>query len=153
MLSPRVDRRSLRRLMSSADDLILKMQHLEAQARATLEAKASRDGLDRLKSQAQKLAWKTHAEVAALEKARDDGEARLDEIKKDGVTPQEAQEYVKVKAAIDDAGKRLIRARAQLNFALDRMSEVERREYEAFHAEVRAETHGALAEDPTFTKT
>ena len=139
--------------MSSADELILKMQHLEAQAKATLEAKASRDGLDRLKSQAQKLAWKTQAEVAALEKARDDGEARLEEIKKDGVTPQEATEFVKVKAAIDDAGKRLIRARAQLNFALDRMGEVERREYEAFHAEVRAETHGALADDPTFTKT
>ena len=133
--------------MSSADELILQMQHLEAQARATLDAKASRQGLDRLKSQAQKLAWKTQAEVAALEKVRDEGDARLDELRKDGVQSHEAQEFVKVKAAIDDAGKRLIKARAQLNFALDRMSEVERREYEAFHAEVRAETHGALAED------
>ena len=48
-----------------------------------------------------------------------------------------------------DAKKRLIRARAQLNFALDKMNDVERKEYEAFHAEVRAETHGALAEDLT----
>ena len=138
--------------MSSADELILQMQHLEAQAKATLEAKASRDGLDRLKGQAQKLAWKTQAEVLALEKVEVDGEARLDELRKDGVQSHEAQEFVKVKASIDDAKKRLVRARAQLNFALDRMSDVERREYEAFHAEVRAETHGQLAEDPTFTK-
>lgn len=139
--------------MSSADELILQMQHLEAQARATLDAKAASKGLERLKSQAQKLAWKTQAEVTALEKVRDEGEARLDELRKDGVQSHEAQEFVKVKAAIDDAGKRLVKARAQLNFALDRMSEVERREYEAFHAEVRAETHGALAEDPTFKGT
>ena len=137
-------------MSDSADELILKMRHLEAQARATLESKAATDGLARLKSQAQKLAWKTQAEVTALEKVQDDGEARLVELRKDGVTREEAPEYVKVKAAIDDAGKRLIRARAQLNFALDRMSEVERREYEAFHAEVRAETHGQLAGDPTF---
>jgi hypothetical protein len=140
-------------MADSADELILKMQHLEAQARATQEAKAARGGLDRLKSQAQKLAWKTQAEVTALEKVRDDGEARLEELKKDGVQSNEAQEYVKVKAAIDDAGKRLIRARAQLNFALDRLSEAERKDYEAFHAEVRAETHGQLAEDPTFKGT
>ena len=140
-------------MADSADELILKMQHLEAQARATLDAKASRSGLERLKSQAQKLAWKTQAEVTALEKVRDESEARLDEIRKDGVTREEAPEFVKVKAAIDDAAKRLVKARAQLNFALDRMSEVERREYEAFHAEVRAETHGQLAEDPTFKGT
>jgi hypothetical protein len=137
-------------MADSADELILKMQHLEAQARATQEAKAARGGLERLKGQAQKLAWKTQAEVTALEKVRDEGEARLEELKKDGVQSHEAQEYVKVKAAIDDAAKRLVRARAQLNFALDRMGDVERREYEAFHAEVRAETHGQLAEDPTF---
>lgn len=140
-------------MADSADELILKMQHLEAQARATLDAKASRGGLELLKSQAQKLAWKTQAEVGALEKVRDEGEARLDELRKDGVSRDEAPEFVKVKAAIDDAAKRLIRARAQLNFALDRMSEVERREYQAFHAEVRAETHGQLAEDPTFKGT
>jgi hypothetical protein len=133
-------------MSSSADELILKMQHLEAQARATLDANASRAGLERLKSAAQKLAWKTQAEVTALEKVEVEGEARLDEIRKDGVTPAEAPEFVKVKASVDDAKKRLVKARAQLNFALDRMSEVERREYEAFHAEVRAETHGHLAD-------
>lgn len=139
--------------MSSADELILQMQHLEAQARATQAAKAASSGLHRLKSQVQKLAWSSQAEVTALEKVRDEGEARLDELRKDGVQSHEAQEYVKVKAAIDDAAKRLVKARAQLNFALDKMNEVERREYEAFHAEVRAETHGQLAEDPTFKGT
>jgi hypothetical protein len=48
---------------------------------------------------------------------------------------------------MDEAKKRLVKARAQLNFALDQMTEVERREFEAFHAEVRAETHGALADE------
>jgi hypothetical protein len=135
--------------MSEADNLILKMQHLEAQARAQVEAQASRLGVDRLKSAAQKLAWKTQAEVTALEKVELESDARLEELKKGGVTPQEATEWVKVKAQMDDAKKRLVRARAQLNFALDRMQEAERREFEAFHAEVRAETHGALAEDLT----
>jgi hypothetical protein len=136
-------------MADDADNLILKMQHLEAQAKATLEANAARKGLDRIKSAAQKLAWKTQAEVDALEKIELEADARLEEIRKDGVTPQEAPEFVKVKASIDDAKKRLVRARAQLNFALDKMSEVERKEYQAFHAEVRAETHAALAEDLT----
>lgn len=136
-------------MADSPDNLILKMQHLEAQAKATLEANAQRAGLDRLKSAAQKLAWKSQAEVAALEKLELESDARLEELKKDGVTPDEAPEWVKVKAQMDDAKKRLIRARAQLNFALDRLTEAERREFEAFHAEVRAETHGALAEDLT----
>jgi hypothetical protein len=136
-------------MADSPDSLILKMQHLEAQARATIDANAQRAGIDRLKSAAQKLAWKSQAEVAALEKLEVDSDARLEELKKDGVSPEEAPEWVKVKAQMDDAKKRLIRARAQLNFALDKMSEVERREYETFHTEVRAETHGHLAEDLT----
>lgn len=136
-------------MASSADDLILKMQHLEAQARATVEANAQRAGLERLKSAAQKQAWKSQAEVAALEKLELESDARLEELRQGGVSPEEAPEWVKVKAQMDDAKKRLVRARAQLNFFLDRMGEVERREYEAFHAEVRAETHGHLAEDLT----
>ena len=134
-------------MAGSADDLILSMQHLEAQARKTLEAKGLRAGLDRLKSQAQKLAWDTEQEIAALEKVEADGERRLDELRVDGVSSQEAPEYVAVKRKIDEAKKQLVKARAQHNFALDRMSEVERREYTAFHTEVHAETHGALAED------
>jgi hypothetical protein len=134
-------------MSDSADDLILKMQHLEAQARTTLESNAMRVGLERLKSAAQKLAWSTAKEVHECETIEAEGEKRLDELRVDGVTSEEAPEFIAVKRKMDDAKKRLVKARAQLNFALDQMTEVERREYEAFHAEVRAETHGALAED------
>lgn len=134
-------------MADSADDLILKMQHLEAQARNSLESKALRVGLDRLKSAAQKLAWSAAKEVHECETIEADAEKRLDEIRVDGVTSEEAPEFIAVKNKMDDAKKRLVKARAQLNFALDQMTEVERREYEAFHAEVRAETHGALAEE------
>ena len=134
-------------MADSADELILKMQHLEAQAKESVEARAQRAGLERLKSSAQKLAWDCQKEIAILEKVEEDGEKRLDEIRVDGVTSAEAPEYVAVKGKIDDAKKRLVKLRAQLNFALDRMEVAERREYEAFHAEVRAETHGQLAED------
>lgn len=68
-------------MASSADDLILKMQHLEAQARATVEANAQRAGLERLKSAAQKQAWKSQAEVAALEKLELESDARLEELR------------------------------------------------------------------------
>jgi hypothetical protein len=131
----------------SADDLILAMQHLQAQAKETLEARAQRAGLDRLQSAAQKLAWKSQKEVAECEGVLEDGDKRLAELKVGGVTSDEAPEFVAVADKMDDAKKRLVKARAQLNFALDRMQEAERREYEAFHAEVRAETHGALASD------
>lgn len=132
----------------SADELILKLQHLEAQAKAAVEARAQRAGLDRLKSSAQRLAWDCQKEIATLEQVEEDGDKRLDELRVDGVTSAEAPEYVAVKGRVDDAKKRLVKLRAQLNFALDRMEVAERREYEAFHAEVRAETHGQLAEDP-----
>ena len=139
-------------MADSADELILQMQHLQAQSRAALDARASRSGLERLKSAAQRLAWDTQKEVAACEALISGGEARLEQLQVGGVTREEAPEYVKVKAEVDGARKRLVKARAQLNFALDRMDQVERREYEAFHAEVRAETHGQLAEDPLFNK-
>ncbi len=139
-------------MSDSADELIQKLQHLEAQAKAGLQARALRAGLERLKSGPQKLAWDCQKEIGSLEKVEEDGEQRLDALRVGGVSADEAPEYVAVKARVDDAKKRLVKLRAQLNFALDRMEAVERREYEAFHAEVRAETHGQLAEDPLFEK-
>jgi hypothetical protein len=56
------------------------------------------------------------------------------------------------RAKADEAKKGLIRARAKLNFALDKLTDVERREFEAFHADVRADFHGQMAEDPLFNK-
>lgn len=139
-------------MSNSADELILQMQHLQAQAKESLEGRALRAGVERLKSAAQRVAWEAQKEVNVLEKVELDGETRLEELRQGGVTREEAPEYVAVKSKVDDAKKGLVRARAQLNFALDRLSEAERREYEAFHAEVRAETHGQLAEDPLFQK-
>lgn len=133
--------------MPSADELILQMQHLTAQAKATLEANAARAGIERLKSAAQRLAWETQKQIAEHEKTVESGEAKLDELKVGGVTPEEAGEFVAVRNAVEAAKKALVKARAQLNFALDRMELAERQEYLAFHAEVRAETHGHLAND------
>ncbi|MFZ5439072.1 MAG: hypothetical protein ACOZQL_03640 [Myxococcota bacterium] len=138
--------------MPTADELILQMQHLQAQAKNELEARAQRAGLDRIKTATQKLAWQAQQEVDECETLEREGEARLEQLREGGVTREEAPEYVAVKAKLDDAKKRVVKARAQLNFALDRMELVERREYEAFHAEVRAETHAQLAEDPLFNK-
>lgn len=134
-------------MSDSADDLILKMKHLEAQAKATRQAEALRSGLDRFKSAAQKLAAEAQREVAALEKAEQDADRELEQIREGGVQSHEAPAYVAARAKGEDARKQLIRSRARLNFALDQMTEVERREYEAFQAEVRAETHGHLAEE------
>ncbi len=136
----------------TADELILKMQHLEAQAKTSREADRLRGSADRLKSAAQKLAYESQREVTALEKAQGEADNELEAIKVDGVQSAEAPAFVAARNKGEDARKQLIRSRAKLNFALDQLSEVERREYEAFHAEARAETHGQLAEDPLFNK-
>ena len=91
-------------------------------------------------------------DIAAAEQQQTAGELKLDQLQEGGVTPSEAPEYVAVRAQIEDAKKLLVKARARLNFALDKMTEVERREYETLHAEARAETHGQMAEDPLFNK-
>jgi hypothetical protein len=136
-------------MSDSADELILKMQHLEAQARNALESRALRVGLDRLKSAAQRLAWTAAKEVYECEAIEADANRRLEALRVGGVTAEEAPEFLALKQRLDEAKKRLVKARAQFKFALDRMTEVERREFDAFQAEVRADTHGALAGDPT----
>jgi hypothetical protein len=138
--------------MASADELILQMQHLAAQARAQRDSSAARKGLDRLKSSAQKLAYEKQTEVDTLEQTITGAEDRLVELKKDGVQGLEAKEYLALSDLIEASKKQLVKSRAQLQFALDRMEVVERREYEAFHAEVRAEHHGSMADDPLSNK-
>ena len=117
-----------------ADELILKMQHLEAQARAQEEARAKQGRSDKLKSKAQQMAVEAQQEVsAAEEELRKAGGAQTDEAR--------------------EAKTRAVKARARLNFALDQMDEAERAEWEALRAEARAEAHGQLADDPMFKKT
>ncbi len=139
-------------MSDSPDELILKMQHLEAQAKESVKARGLRDGLGRLKSAAQKLAWNSQQEVSALEKQQHEAEDHMEQLRAGGVTREEATEFVAARAKAERAKTELVKARAKLNFALDQMGEVDRREYEAFHAEVRAETHGQMAEDPLFNK-
>lgn len=137
-------------MSDSADELILKMQHLEAQAKALRESSRLRADLGRLRTAAQKLAWEAQAEVERLEKERDEAEARQEERRSTGMQPSSAYAAPATRAA--DSEKQLIRARAKLNYALDQMTEVDRREYEAFRAEVRAAAHGQLADDPLSKK-
>lgn len=139
-------------MSDSPDELILKMQHLVAQTKESQNARGLRSGLERLKSAAQKLAWKEQIEVSTLEKQQHEAEDQMEKLRQGGVTPEESTEYLGAKTRADEARKALVKARARLNFALDKMSEVDRREYEAFHAEVRAETHGQMADDPLFNK-
>jgi hypothetical protein len=147
--------------MASADELILQMQHLAAQAKATRAASGQRAGLDRLKSSVQKMAFEKQTEVDALTAAIAGAEERVEALRAGsaptetggrGIVGDDAREYVALRNLIDNSRKQLVKSNAQLQFALDRMEVVERREYEAFHAEVRAETHGQLAEDPLFNK-
>lgn len=139
-------------MADSPDELILKMQHLVAQTQASADARQLRGGLERLKSAAQKLAYKEQLAVSELEKKQHEAEDQMEKLRQGGVASDEASEFVGAKTRADEARRELVKARARLNFALDQMSEVDRREYEAFHAEVRAETHAQMAEDPLFNK-
>ena len=92
----------------SADELILKMKHLEAQAKTTREAEQLRGSADKLKSAAQKLAYASQREVTALEKAQEEAEKELDAIKVDGAPSAEApqtDESVSVDRALPRRGR------------------------------------------------
>ena len=136
-----------------ADELILKMQHLEAQARAQQEARAKRSGASTLRTASQRLAAESQVEVEAAEAAQKAGEEKQERARSGGLSPLEAADLlVQGKAEADEARVRAVKARARLNFALDRMDDAERREWEALQAEARAETHAQLADDPLFKK-
>jgi hypothetical protein len=136
-----------------ADELILKMQHLEAQARAQQDARTREAGVAGLRTAAQRLAEESRQELAAAEAALKAAQEKQDRARSGGLSPLEASDLlVQGKAEADDAKVRAVKARARLNFALDRMDEAERREWDALQAEARAETHAQLADDPLFKK-
>lgn len=136
-----------------ADELILKMQHLEAQARAQEEARKKQAGSERLRTAAQQLAFESRRELQEAEAAQRVAEEKQERARAAGLPPLEAADLLaQGKAEAQEARTRAIKARARLNFALDRMDEVERREWEAFQAEARAETHAQLADDPLLKK-
>src|SRR6266404_5812449 len=136
-----------------ADELILKMQHLEAQARAQEEAGKKQAGSERLRTAAQQLAFESRRELQEAEAAQRAGEEKQERARTAGLNPLEAADLLtQGKAEAQEARTRALKARARLNFALDRMDDAERREWEAVQAEARAETHAQLADDPLLKK-
>jgi hypothetical protein len=136
-----------------ADELILKMQHLEAQAREQEKARSGGAKTERLKTKAQQMAAEAQREVAAAEEAQRAAEEKQQKSRDPRVPPLEAADLlIQGKSEAQDAHVRLVKARARLNFALDQMDEAERREWESLQAEARAEAHGQMAEDPLFQK-
>jgi len=136
-----------------ADELILKMQHLEAQARAQEEARKKQAGSERLRTAAQQLAFESRRELQEAEAAQKAGEEKQQRARTAGLNPLEAADLLtQGKAEAQEARTRALKARARLNFALDRMDDAERREWEALQAEARAETHAQLADDPLLKK-
>ena len=141
------------RVPDDADELILKMQHLEAQARAQQEARAKQSGDGRVKTAAQQLAFEARQQLEESEAAQKIADDKLQRARAGGLSPLEAADLLAHgKAEAQEARTRAVKARARLNLALDKMDEVERREWEALQAEARAETHAQLADDPLFKK-
>src|SRR6476469_5981202 len=102
-----------------ADELILKMQHLEAQAREAQQARDQRGLADRLKSKAQKMAFEAQQEVSAAEKALADAGEKQQRARTPGMNALEAADLlVAGRNEAQDAKPRLVKARARLNFAL-----------------------------------
>src|SRR2546430_560933 len=133
------------------DELILKMQHLEAQARAQREAQALDARGKSLRSRAQQVAWSAQRELSAAEAQQREGEDKLQRARDPGLRPIAAADLLEEgRRLTDDARTRVVKARAKLNFALDQMDEAERREYQALRADARAEAHRQMAEDPLF---
>ena len=109
------------------DDLILKMQHLEAQARAAVSARTQGDRASKLKTRAQQMAALAQDELAAAEKDLAEGEAKQQRARAPGTSPLEASDLLlSGRALAQDAKTRVIKSRAKLNFALDQMDEAER---------------------------
>lgn len=137
-----------------ADELILKMQHLEAQARAQEQARSGEARAALLKTKAQQMAAAAQQEVQVAEAAQQAAEAKQAKAREPGTPPLQAADLlVEGKEEAQDAHVRLVKARARLNFALDQMDEAERQQYLALQADAAAETHGQLSDDPMFKKT
>jgi hypothetical protein len=136
-----------------ADELILKMQHLEAEARAQEDARRLEERGRSLKSRAQQMAWAAQIELDAAEKRQREGEEKIERAMTPGAPPLDAADLLAQGKQLASEGRtRVVKARARLNYALDQMDESERQQLEALRADARAETHAQLAEDPLLAK-
>jgi hypothetical protein len=130
------------------DDSILKMQHLEAQARAQVKERSAQAAADSLKTRAQKLAYEAQQEIAAAQQQLDAGEGKQQQARMPGTPPLDAADLLTQGKSEAQAAKiRLVKARARLNFALDQMDEGERKAWEALQSGARADAHGQLADE------
>jgi hypothetical protein len=136
-----------------ADELILKMQHLEAQARAQEQARSDQGAAEKLKTKAQRMAFDARQELETAEAAQKLADDKLARARAGTLPPLEAADLLLAgKSEAQEARTRVVKARARLNYALDQMDEAERREWQALQADARAETHGQLADDPLLKK-
>jgi hypothetical protein len=130
-----------------ADDLIRKMQHLAAAAREAMRARALAANTARLRTALQRMAAEAQAELAAAESDRAEAEEKTARAHTPGLAALEAADLLAAGRDLLDAARgHAVKARARLNFALDKMDEAERREWEALQAEARAEAHAQLAD-------
>src|SRR6267378_2248833 len=81
-----------------ADELILKMQHLEAQARAQQDARAKQSGAGRVKTAAQQLAFEARLQLEEAEAAQRLAEDKQDRARTAGLPPLEAAELLEWEA-------------------------------------------------------
>jgi hypothetical protein len=128
------------------DDEILKMQHLEAEAKARMHERTSEAAAGSLKTRAQKMAYEARQELDAAQKQLDGAEAKLQQARVPGAPTLQAADLLTEGAnEAREAKTRLIKGRARLNFALDQMDEAEREAWDALQAGARADAHGQLA--------
>ena len=91
------------------DELILKMQHLEAQARAQREAQALDARGKSLRSRAQQVAWSAQRELSAAEAQQREGEDKLQRARDPGLRPIAAADLLEEgRRLTDDARTRVI---------------------------------------------
>jgi hypothetical protein len=130
------------------DDEILKMQHLEAEAKARMQERSGQAAADSLKTRAQKMAYEAQQELEAAQKQLESGEAKQQQARVPGTPPLDAADLLT--QGMDEAREaktRLIKGRARLNFALDQMDEAERQAWDALQTGARADAHGQLADE------
>ena len=133
-------------MSDKVDDLIQQMQHLEASTKAAGQARVGNLRADKLKTQAMKVAAAAQADLDVSQKKLEEGEAKLLKARTPGLPPLEAADLLtEGRALVTEHKPSVIKARAKLNFALDRMDDADRAAWEALQAEARAEAHAQLA--------
>jgi hypothetical protein len=130
------------------DDEILKMQHLEAEAKARMQERDLQAHADQLKSRAGTMALEAQKEVDAAQAQLDAAEAKQAKAREPGTPPLDAADLlIQGKQEAQEAKTRLVKARARLNFALDKLDESERAAWEALRAGARGDAHSQLADE------